>query len=306
MTTTKSSSPKVVIVCGPTAAGKTSVGVQIAKVFNGEVISADSRQFYKEMSVGTARPTEKEMDGVAHHFVASHSVASPLTAGEFERQAEIAVKEILERKKFPIIVGGSGLFIKALVEGLDDLPASEELRSKLIDQFETEGIESLYNRLVNSDPKAKSQIDFKNPVRVMRAIELVELTKKPLAEIRANRKLKKRFDPIWIGINSPRDELYDRIDHRVDQMLKEGLEEEAKSLQSFQNSDALKTVGYQELFSYFNGEYDREEAIRLIKRNSRRYAKRQLTWFNKIEGINWFEAKEIAQIIKYLNQELKP
>ncbi|MEM9051039.1 MAG: tRNA (adenosine(37)-N6)-dimethylallyltransferase MiaA [Bacteroidota bacterium] len=304
MTTTRSSS-QVIVVCGPTAAGKTTVGVQLAKAFNGEVISADSRQFYKEMSVGTARPTEKEVDDVPHHFVGSHSVASPLTAGEFERQAELVIEEILERGKIPLVVGGSGLFIKALVEGLDDLPASEELRQELIEQFEEQGIESLHDRLAKSDLDARSQIDFKNPVRVMRAIELVELSQKPLAEIRATRTHKERFDPIWIGINSPREELYDRIDQRVDQMLEEGLEKEVKSLQSIQNSDALKTVGYQEFFSYFNGEYDREEAIRLIKRNSRRYAKRQLTWFTKIEGISWFEAKEVEQIVRHLHQELK-
>jgi len=304
MTTTRSSNPTIIIICGPTAAGKTAVGIEVAKTFKGEIISADSRQFYSEMSIGTAKPTKDEMGDVPHHFVGTHSISNPLTAGEFERQGEKVLQEILTKGKIPIIVGGSGLFIQALVTGLDDLPSDDKLRQELIKAFDENGIEVLYQRLEKSDPNALELIDAKNPVRVMRAIELVELSQTSLAEIRKDTKPQKHFNPIWIGINSDRALLYQRIDKRVDKMLQEGLEEEARSLLLYKESDALKTVGYREFFGYFDDQYDREEAIRLIKRNSRRYAKRQITWFSKIKGMQWFEPHDLNRLFSLISHRL--
>lgn len=304
MTTTKSSKPQVPVICGPTAAGKTSVGIALSQSLNGEVISADSRQFYTEMSIGTAKPTRAEMHGVPHHFVDHCSIENPITAGEFERQGERKILEVLGKDKLPIVVGGSGLFVRSLMEGLDDLPSSDRLRSELIVQFESEGIQTLLERLGKADPDAIKSIDHKNQVRVMRAIELVELSGKSLAELRDQKKSPKDFEPIWIGITPERDELYERIDHRVDQMIKNGLEAEAKSLLSHRNSAPLKTVGYKELFSLFDGEYDLDEAIRLIKRNSRHYAKRQLTWFRKIDGIKWFHPDQVEDVKRHLHSQL--
>ncbi len=267
------------------------------------MISADSRQFYTEMSIGTAKPTAAEMQGVPHHFIDHCSINSPITAGEFERQGEQRIQEILSRKKLPVVVGGSGLFIRSLMEGLDDLPSDEILRKELIAQFENEGLPSLLDRLATSDPDAKKGIDHKNQVRVMRAIELVELSGKPLAELRDQEKTEKYFDPIWIGISPERDMLYERIDRRVDQMIEAGLEAEVRSLVSHRNADPLKTVGYKELFSFFDGDYDRNEAVRLIKRNSRHYAKRQLTWFRKIDTIKWFEPEQVDEVMEYVKSQ---
>lgn len=300
MTTTKSSKPRIPVICGPTAAGKTSVGIKICKGFDGEVISADSRQFYREMSIGTAKPSKEEMAAIPHHFVDSHSISHPLTAGEFERQGEQKILEILDRRKFPVVVGGSGLFIRSLMEGLDELPSDKKLREELILQYEKYGLNSILLRLEKSDPEAKNQIDAKNQVRVMRAIELVELTEKPLVEIRNQTKREKPFEPIWIGITPEREILYERIDQRVDEMIKAGLLDEAKNLIEFKEVDPLKTVGYRELFNQFEGAYDLDEAVRLIKRNTRHFAKRQLTWFRKIEGIKWFEPNQVEEIKSYI------
>jgi tRNA dimethylallyltransferase len=304
MTTTKSSKPKIPVICGPTAAGKTSVGIALSQSLNGEVISADSRQFYTEMSIGTAKPTRAEMHGVPHHFVDHCSIKNPITAGEFERQGERKILEVLGRDKLPIVVGGSGLFVRALMEGLDDLPSGENLRKELIVQFESEGIQTLLERLGKADPDAIKSIDHKNQVRVMRAIELVELSGKSLAELRDQKKSPKDFEPIWIGITPERDELYKNIDRRVDQMIKNGLEAEANSLLEHRNSAPLKTVGYKELFYFFDGEYDRVEALRLIKRNSRHYAKRQLTWFRKIDGIKWFHPDQVEEVKRHLHSQI--
>ena len=292
------------MICGPTAAGKTSIGIALCQALNGEVISADSRQFYTEMSIGTAKPAVAEMKGIPHHFIDHCSIDSPITAGEFERQGEQRIQEILNREKLPVVVGGSGLFIRSLMEGLDDLPSDQNLRQELIAQFENEGLPSLLDRLAKYDPDAKRGIDHKNQVRVMRAIELVELSGKPLAELRDQEKNAKDFEPIWIGITPEREVLYERIDQRVDQMMEAGLEAEVRSLVRHRYTDALKTVGYKELFSFFDGDHDLAEAVRLIKRNSRHYAKRQLTWFRKIDGIKWFEPEQVDEVKEYVKSQV--
>lgn len=292
------------MICGPTAAGKTAIGIAIAEYFGGEIVSADSRQFYREMTIGTAKPLAEEMRGIRHHFVDSRAIDQALTAGEFGRLAEKQILGIHRVGKLPIIVGGSGLYIRALTEGLDDLPSNENLRNELISQFNTKGIASLIDRLTKSDPKAIATIDGKNKIRVMRAIELVELSGKTLAELRNQSKPQKHFRCVPIGIRPDRDELYRRIDLRVDEMMARGLEAEAHSLLPFREMDALKTVGYKELFGYFDGDYDLQEAIRLVKRNSRHYAKRQLTWFRKIPGIKWFSPNEVKGVVAHIISEV--
>lgn len=292
---------KVILICGPTASGKTSLGVSVAEEFGGEVISADSRQFYREMKIGTARPSKDELRGIKHHFIGSHSIEKPLSAGDFERGAIKVVESIFQRGKIPIVVGGSGLYIDALLQGLDDLPFDPEIRNKYRAIFNASGIESLKKKLDEIDPTASEILDVQNPVRIIRALELIELTGKPLQDIRRAEQKPPRFPVLGICLSPDRELLYEKINLRVEKMIAEGLLEEAKALLPFRNSEALQTVGYRELFPYFDGEKNLDEAISLIKRNTRRYAKRQLTWFRRKDYLAWFSPtrkKEIFDLIE--------
>lgn len=294
------------ILAGPTAVGKTSLSIQLAKQFQTEIISADSRQFYKEMEVGTAKPALEEMDGIPHHFINSHSIHDDYNVGQFEKDTLKLLDELFQKHDVVFVVGGSGLYVKALCEGIDEMPAiPAEIRQNLNAEFEQNGIEYLQDLVVECDPDYFEIVDQQNPQRLIRALELYRATGKNMSFYRAQENLVERpFNIIKIGLERPREELYDRINLRMDQMISEGLFEEAEKLFPYKNLNALQTVGYSEIFGFLNGEYDREEAVRLLKRNSRRYAKRQMTWFKRDSEFVWFSADNKDKVVDYIDNRI--
>jgi tRNA dimethylallyltransferase len=283
----------LIVIVGPTAIGKTALAVQIAQKFQTEIISADSRQFYIETEIGTAKPSSVELAAAKHHFINSHHITENFTVGDFETQSLAKLNEIFEKNDFAVLVGGSGLYINAVCNGFDDLPrASAELRAQLNQDFLDEGIEPLQRRLQELDPLYFKEVDLHNPQRIIRALEVCISTGIPFSTYRTRSQKTRAFFCVKIGLNTNRGQLYDRINKRVDQMIAMGLEDEAKNLMPYRHLNALNTVGYSELFDYFDGKITRNEAIEKIKQNTRRFAKRQLTWVRKDLEINWFEPSE--------------
>nr|WP_237249381.1 tRNA (adenosine(37)-N6)-dimethylallyltransferase MiaA [Sphingobacterium faecale] len=295
----------MVVVVGPTAVGKTATAIFLAQHFATEILSADSRQFYREMSIGTAKPDAAELQAAVHHFVNSHSIAEEYSAGDYERDALQLLDRLFEKKDVVVAVGGSGLFIRALTEGLDDLPkAPEGVRERLNAQHEREGLALLKQRLLEVDPDYYEVADIDNPQRVIRALEVYEATGNPISYYQKNKVNERFFDVVTVGLNMERSQLYERINRRVDKMMEAGLEDEVKFLSSYRNQPALLTVGYAEMFDYFDGEISLEEAIEKIKQNSRRYAKRQITWFKKYGNTTWFEPGQLDSIVKFVESRL--
>jgi len=279
----------LLVITGPTAAGKTAVGIEIAKRLGTEIISADSRQFYKEMSIGTAKPSASELAAVKHYFIDSHSIQDNFTVGDFEKQGLAVIEELFQKHNIVLLVGGSGLFVKAICEGFDDLPQAEPgVREKLNEEFKEKGITFLQEELKAADPEYYSQVDVQNPQRLIRALEVYKSTGKPFSAYRTSPVNRRPFKIVKAGLTLPREQLYDRINKRVDQMVQQGLVEEVRSLLPYRHLNALNTVGYSELFDYFDGKTDLNTAIDLIKQNTRRFAKRQLTWFRKDTSIQWY------------------
>lgn len=276
---------KVIVVAGPTAVGKTAKSIALAQQYNTEIISADSRQCFRELKIGVARPTDEELSTVKHYFIANHSIHEQITAGSFAREAKANLKTIFETHDIAIVCGGTGLYIKALVEGLDEIPAvPSTIREEVIQLFEEKGIDVLRETLLAIDPAFEKAGDIHNPNRMMRALEVIKYTGKPIHgyHISAeNRGIDSLYDVEYKIIELPREQLYERINQRVDKMIKDGLEEEAKAVYPFKSLTALQTVGYKELFDYFDGLCTREEAIDKIKQHTRNYAKRQITWFKR-------------------------
>jgi tRNA dimethylallyltransferase len=275
---------KVFVVQGPTASGKTSLAISLAKSLGTEIISADSRQFYREMTIGTAKPTAHELRQVKHHFVHSHSIQTEVTASQYAKEAKPILDALLSKNGSAVIVGGSGMFIDALTFGLDEIPHDKLTQLKYTDLFEKAGLEVLQEQLKNLDPVYYDLVDVHNPVRLIRALEVIELTGKPYSELRKG-SVKHAYNISRFGIEWKRDDLYRRIDSRVDQMLKEGLLDEAKLLFPQRNLKSLNTVGYRELFSYWEHEYSYEIALEKIKQHTRNYAKRQLTWLKRYDDL---------------------
>jgi tRNA dimethylallyltransferase len=296
--------PKVlIVVAGPTAVGKTDLCVRLAQALQTEVISADSRQFYRELNIGTAKPSEAELQGVTHHFINSHSIDTLYSAGSFERDALAVLDTLFKTKDVVILTGGSGLYIKAVCEGLDDLPETPpELRSELMKRLETEGLEVLQTQLQTLDPVYCNLNDLQNTQRVVRALEVSLLTGKPYSSFREHQSAQRPFNIIQIALERDREELYRRIDARMDGMLTAGLVEEVRSLSNYRFHNALQTVGYKEVFDYMEGLYDYDEMVRLLKRNSRRYAKRQITWFKHQGNFKWFDATDFGGILSYIRE----
>ncbi|WP_162427254.1 tRNA (adenosine(37)-N6)-dimethylallyltransferase MiaA [Pontibacter pudoricolor] len=292
----------VVIVVGPTAVGKTDLCVNLAAHFNTEVVSADSRQFYKEMQIGTAKPTIEEQKGIPHHFVNSHSIAEEYNAGAYEQDALLLLNTLFKEHDVVIVTGGSGLYVRALCEGMDEMPETDPgIRASLTAILEAEGLAPLLAQLEELDPAYFNQVDKANPQRVIRALEICLSSGQPYSSFRKSDKATRPFQTIKIGLTRDRQELYNRIDQRMDQMLQQGLPEEAKALYPFRTHNALQTVGYKEIFDYLEGKYDWEEAVRLLKRNSRRYAKRQLTWFTKHpDEYTWFHPQQWEEIVDFI------
>ncbi|MFT5166978.1 MAG: tRNA dimethylallyltransferase [Saprospiraceae bacterium] len=296
----------LVVIGGPTASGKTGVAIKIAQHFRTEILSADSRQFYREMSIGTAKPTAKELATVKHHFIACTSIHENLTVGEFERQALALLDQLFQDRDIVVLTGGSGLYIRALCEGLDQFPeVPAEVRIDLIDRFEKEGIEFLQKELAERDPAYYKIVDIHNPQRLIRALEVCIASGVPYSNFRKETHAIRPFKTINIQLEWERATLYDRINQRVELMLKNGLIEEARSLYSLQQLNALQTVGYQELFDYFDNKISLEEATELIKRNTRRYAKRQLTWMRKDGFWKGFKQEKVEEIVAYIEMVLE-
>lgn len=295
----------MIVLVGPTAVGKTDMSIKLAKYFDTEIISADSRQFYREMNVGTAKPSLSERGTIPHHFIDSHSIHDIYSAGDFEREALATLKNIFKEKNVAVVVGGSGLFVKALCEGLDDLPQPKEgIREYWNCKYQNEGIKVLQKHLASIDPEYYEEVELENPQRLIRAIEVFETSGKPFSYYRKNKTLNREFKVIPIGLNMDRQELYDRINKRVDKMLEDGLLDEAKGLLANKQLPALITVGYSEIFDYYEGKISKEVAIERIKQNTRRYAKRQITWFKKMPDITWFYPNDEQGIISHINSSL--
>ncbi|MCX6218164.1 tRNA (adenosine(37)-N6)-dimethylallyltransferase MiaA [Spirosoma sp.] len=292
----------LLVIAGPTAVGKTSLCVRLAKHLHTDVVSADSRQLYRELTIGTAKPSFSEMDGVRHHFVDSHSILNPVNAGRYEQECLTILNSLFETKDTVILSGGTGLYINAVCDGLDDMPPVDPaLRARLLARFQQEGITNLQHELRQLDPLYAQTADLQNPIRVTRALEVCLSTGHPYSSFRRRQTAERSFKSVLISLERPREELYSRIDARMDAMLQAGLIDEVRSLLPYRHLPALQTVGYQEVFSYLDGEYDYEEMVRLLKRNSRRYAKRQLTWFRNQGNYQWFAPDDDEKIISKLN-----
>ncbi len=292
---------KLIVILGPTAVGKSDLSIEIAKYFNAPIVSSDSRQVYKQMNIGTAVPSAEQLSQVKHYFIQTKDISERFTAGMFELEALETLSEIYKHTDYAVLTGGSGLYIDALCDGFDNVPDEDSsVRKSLQELYERDGIEALTSRLKDLDNEYYSQVDLSNPQRVMRGLEVCISTGKPYSEFRKGQSKQRDFDIIKIGLNIEREILYDRINRRVDIMINEGLVEEAKSLYPFREYNALQTVGYKEFFDYFDGKTTLEEAIELLKRNTRRYAKRQLTWFRRTENVKWFEPSEFAEIINHI------
>ena len=285
-----SSKKTLITIVGPTAVGKTSLSILIASYFNTEIISCDSRQFYKEMTIGTAVPEKEELAVVPHHFIQNRSVFEDYNVGAYERDALNVLDTLFKKHNTVVMVGGSGLYVKAVLEGLDDFPKIDpSIRLELKHVLETEGIIPLQDQLKKLDVTTYNTIDIENPQRVIRALEICIGTNLPYSSYTGKLKKKRKFNSIVIGLNGEREKIYERINRRVDLMVEKGLLDEAKKLYPNKELNALQTVGYKELFSFFEEKVTKDEAIQEIKKNTRRFAKRQLTWFNKDVSIYWFD-----------------
>lgn len=293
----------VLIVCGPTAVGKTSVAVTLAKHFHTEIISADSRQCFKELNIGVARPSEAELAEVPHHFIASHSVTENVHAAFFEQFALEKVDQLFRDHDVVVMVGGTGLYLKAFTEGLDPIPEIDgAVREKILTDYETKGLEWLQKELAVKDPDFFSVGEIQNPQRMMRALEVVESTGKSILAFRTKKKSIRGFDVIKIGLELSKDKLHHNINSRVDKMINDGLVGEVFALKDYRHINALQTVGYSEIFEYLDGNTSLANAIGQIKQHTRHYAKRQMTWFRKDQEINWISAKDINEIIAMVKQ----
>ena len=293
-------------ILGPTAIGKTSLSIKIANYYQTEIISADSRQFYKEMKIGTAVPEIEELKAAPHHFIQHISVENDYSVGDFEKEAIQKLEDVFKEKQLVVMVGGSGLYIKAVTEGLDDFPdVDPEIRQNLNSHLEKDGIDWLQKKLFVLDPEYYKNADVQNPHRLIRALEICIATGKPFSSFLNQDKRNRNFKTINIGLTANREMIYERINQRVDIMIENGLVEEAKALYPQRNLNALNTVGYKELFKYFDGDWDLETAISEIKKNTRRFAKRQLTWFRKDDTIKWFEYDQNPEdIFDYIDSQI--
>ncbi|SMD06620.1 tRNA (adenosine(37)-N6)-dimethylallyltransferase MiaA [Pedobacter nyackensis] len=294
----------LVVIVGPTGIGKTALAISLARHFSTEIISADSRQFFKEMEIGTAKPSAEELAAAPHHFVNSHSIQNLFSTGDFEIQAIDLINQLFKKHELLVMVGGSGLYIDAVCNGLDDLPETDlAIREKLNQQLANEGLESIKKQLSEYDPEYYNKVDQANPQRMIRGLEFYLSTGTKLSAHLTNSKKVRPFNIIKIGLNMDRAELYNRINTRVDKMMESGLLEEVKGLVPFRKYNALNTVGYSEIFAHLDGELTLPEAVEKIKQNTRRFAKRQLTWFRRDDSTVWFEPGQDHAVIDYVTQK---
>jgi tRNA dimethylallyltransferase len=296
----------LIVVVGPTAIGKTARAIEIAQHFGCDIISCDSRQFFAEMTIGTAVPSESELAAAEHHFIQTKSIFEPYTVGDFEKEAIAKLDELFQNNEFAVLVGGSGLYVDAVLKGFDDFPEiNTNIREQLTAEYKANGIGFLQQELQRLDPEYYNVVDTGNKQRMMRALEITIGTGKPYSGYLLGKENSRNFTPILIGLTADRDVMYNRINRRVDVMMNEGLLDEAKLLYPHRELNALQTVGYRELFDYFDGKIDLAAATDEIKKNTRRFAKRQMTWFRKNENIRWFDFNSPTDsIIRLINEKV--
>lgn len=295
----------LIVILGPTGVGKSALSIDMASHFKTEIISADSRQFYREMKIGTAVPSDEQLASVKHHFVRFISIKDYYSASLFEREVLALLPSIFERNNIALMTGGSGMYIDAVCYGIDDIPDTDrEVRKKYDEIFHQEGISGLRTALKLLDPDYYERVDLRNHKRIIRALEICESTGKPYSSFLTKKKAKREFDIIRIGLKIGREELYDRIERRVDEMVAAGLKEEARQLYGLRSCNALKCVGYSEFFDFFEGKISKDTAIDHIKRNSRRYSKRQITWWTRDKSITWFRPEQKGDIISFIEKRL--
>jgi tRNA dimethylallyltransferase len=290
-----------IVIAGPTAVGKTAVAIEVARHYSTEIISADSRQCFKELNIGVAKPSTEELGLVPHHFISSHSIQDEVNAAVFEQYALAKVQQLFETKNIVVVTGGTGLYLKAFCEGMDEVPAVDAaIRTRIIDHYKAHGLQWLQQQVQQYDPVYHARGETQNPQRMMRALEVVLSTGRSVLSFQTNTKKQRPFIIIKTALELPRDVLYSRINNRVDAMMQQGLLQEVEALQPYRHLNALQTVGYRELFDYFEGNSSLEQAVEAIKINTRHYAKRQLTWFRKDAAITWFppEAQALIGIIE--------
>ncbi|MFV0398336.1 MAG: tRNA (adenosine(37)-N6)-dimethylallyltransferase MiaA [Bacteroidales bacterium] len=291
----------LVVVVGPTGVGKTAVCIELAKSLDCEIISADSRQIYRDIPIGTASPTEDERKSVPHHFIGMLSLDEYFSAARYEEMALAEIERQFKKRNVVLLTGGSMMYVDALCKGIDDIPSPDrEIRDELMHRFETEGLDSLRHQLKILDPEYYNVVDLKNPKRVIHGLEICLMTGRTYTSFRTNICKKRPFNIIKVGLRREREELYERINQRVDQMILAGLVEEARKVYPFRSYNALNTVGYKELFEFFDGVITLDEAVNKIKRNSRVYSRKQMTWFKRDESIHWFNPAEIESIQDYI------
>lgn len=295
----------LLVVVGPTAVGKTDLCLKLAKKFKTEIVSCDSRQFYREMNLGTAKPSASELAEVPHHLINSLSVFDPYDVRKFEEDALTILNQLFETNQVVIMTGGSGLFADIVVKGMDEIPTIDpQIREVIIQEYTEKGLVWLQNSVSECDPEYFENVDRQNPQRLMRALEVFRGTGLKFSSFRKKKTAKRPFETVKIGLERDREDLYQRIDARMDAMIEQGLFEEAETLFPIRHLNALQTVGYSEIFGFLEGKYDREEAVRLLKRNSRRYAKRQLTWFRRDEEIHWFHPERHQEIMDWVAAQM--
>lgn len=302
------SSANLIVLTGPTGVGKTELCLSLAEHYGIDIINADSRQLFKEIPIGTAAPTALQMQRVRHYFVANHSIGDYYSASMYEQDVMALLTERMDRgeRLLPLLTGGSMMYIDAVCNGIDDIPTvDDETRALMKQRLADEGLETLVEELHRLDPEHWAIVDKQNPRRVVHALEICHMTGKTYTSFRVGEKRQRPFNIIKIGVNRSREELYDRINSRVLQMMEEGLEEEARRMLPYREQNALNTVGYKELFAYFDGLIPKEEAIRQIQSNSRRYARKQLTWYKRDEDMCWFEPSNVEEIIKYIDERFE-
>ena len=301
---TMSTNRRLIVVVGPTASGKTDLSIALARHYNAPILSTDSRQVYKGLPIGTAYPSAEQLQAVEHHFIAERELTEDFNCGQYEKEALERLDTLFKSVNTIVAVGGSGLYIRALCEGMDSLPeADATLREQLATRLQNEGVECLSDQLRELDPKYYQIVDRNNPARIMRALEVCLSSGQKYSELRKGERKERDFQIVKIGVSMPREQLYDRVNRRVEMMIAAGLEAEARSVLAYRHCNSLHTVGYSEMFDYFDGKTTLDEAIEQIKRNTRHYAKRQMTWFRRDEQIAWFAPTDYQQIIKYIDSQ---
>ncbi|NDP22514.1 MAG: tRNA (adenosine(37)-N6)-dimethylallyltransferase MiaA [Paludibacter sp.] len=298
--------PTLIVELGPTGVGKTNISLRLAEYLGCPIVSSDSRQFYRELKIGTAAPTEEQLKRVPHHFIGSHSIFDKYNAGQYEHDALILLNELFKKHNQVMLVGGSMMYIDAVCNGMDDIPTIDpEIRNFWINEFTEKGLEFIQGELMRLDSIHYEQVDLQNPKRIIHALEICSMTGKPYSELRTGQRKKRNFNILKIGLNRPRPELYERINLRVDEMMNEGLLKEAEQFYQYKHLNTLNTVGYKELYQYLDGNWTLDFAINMIKQDSRRYAKRQLTWFNRDKDIHWFHPEEEEKLLQFVVEEMK-